>query len=141
MVEMEFKTDIMNIPQNRYVIIKNNCTPIISSLKPEEGYFLAKVINIRSITLVGYTNDLFVVCSIFGIEEKSMHDIFTRKGYSSGVTTLRTTTNNEFAPVIKKIKLSSIISYHVITPEEYPLLVGYYWLDDMFKEEAFGVLI
>ena len=120
----------MNIPHNRYVIIRNNYTPIISSLKPEEGYFLAKVINIRSITISSYTNDLFVVCSIFGIEEKSMHDIL-----------LRTTTNNEFAPVIKNIKLSSIISYHVITPEEYPLLVGYYWLDDMFKEEAFGVLI
>lgn len=133
---MNFDSDVNNIPLNKYVIIKKMFSPTNINLHDREGLFLAKIIN-YSVIKDRYTSnmnkEISILCSIFGFEEENMFDILMGSHDKSIIDI------PEKIPVIKHILLSSIISYHILTPDEYPFLVGYCWLDESFKEEAFGI--
>lgn len=144
---MDFNIDVSNIPLKEYVIIKKIYTPMNKNLHDREGLFLAKVIQYDKINVIqNFNEDVTesdstfikehsILCSIFGVEEESM---FGRLIFLTDVPYKSIIDTPEKIPVIRNIKLSFITSYHILTPDEYPLLVHYYWLDDPFKEEAFG---
>lgn len=136
----------MNIPLKKYVIIKKKYTPMTKSSEKKTGHFLTKIIHYDTINVVYTSEDgLYpkfkksdaILCSIFGVEEDSLYDILLVTSHNESANESIFCTPEDI-PVIKNILISSVISYHILTPEDYPLLVGYHWLDDSFKKEAFG---